>query len=162
MRGRPRCQLLRRFAPLLAVAALVGPPAAFAGTPSPDAPPSAPAGLAPDPAPGSHPSVSAPVQTTSAVAPVAPPPVHHVVPPARHSIAKHVQPKPKARPHRRAAAEPRFVVPRIALPASIGVPSARTLHTLDAVLAGLALLAAAAAAGSGARLVAVWNRRGAA
>lgn len=170
MRGRPRCLLLRRFAPLLAVAALLGPSAALAGTPSPDAPPPAPTGLAPDPAPGSHPAARRPVHAV-AVTPAAPTTrVTYVAPPARHVVAsaKHARPKAepkpkphaKPRPHRRAAVEPtRFVVPRIALPAAIAAEPARTLGAVDAVLAGLALLAAAAAAGSGARLVAVWNRR---
>jgi len=167
MRGRPRCLLLRRLAPLLAVAALSGPASALAGTPSPDAPPPAPTGLAPDPAPGSHPAARPPVHRV-VVTPEAPTtratyvaPVRHVTTPAKHvRPATKPKPHPKARPHRHAAATPtRFVVPRIALPASIAAAPARTLGAVDAMLAGLALLAAAAAAGSGARLVAVWNRR---
>jgi hypothetical protein len=170
MRGRPRCLLLRRFAPLLAVAALFGPADALAGTPSPDAPPPAPTGLAPDPAPGSHPAARPRVHavTVTPAAPTTHPtyvaPARHAAAPAKSARPKTVpKPKPKARPHRHAAAAPaRFVVPRIALPAAISATPARTLGAVDAALAGLALLAAAAAAGSGARLVAVWNRREAA
>ena len=157
MRGRPRCLLLRRFAPLLAVAALLGPTAARAGTPSPDSPPAA-ATLAPDPAPGASRAAPAPVHTPL-TAPVVTAPVRHVVTPAKHVPAGPAHAKAKVRPRRHPAAhETRFVVPRIALPASIGVSSERTLHAADAVLAVLALVAAAAVAGSGARLVFVWHR----
>jgi hypothetical protein len=161
MRGRPRCLLLRRLTPLAAVLAVLGPSSALAGSPAPDAPPPAPSALAPDPAPEAHPAITTPAARPTYVAPT----VRPVAPPAKHAVVKAAKPKPKpepkARPHR-PVAETRFVIPRIALPASIAAASARTLHTLDAVLAGLALLAAAGVAGSGARLVAVWNRREAA
>jgi len=41
----------------------------------------------------------------------------------------------------------------------IAADQVRAPRDLDAVLAGVALLLAAATAGSGARLVSVWNRR---
>jgi len=162
MRGRPRSLLLRRFAPLLAVATILGPGTALAGTPSPDAPPSSgPARLAPDPAPqAARPAVTAPVHAAPVTIPVA-----HVEAAVRHARAGLVRAKAKAAkapPHRHhvAVEETRFVVPRVALPASVGVASksVRRLEGSDAVLAVLALVAAAAVAGSGARLVSVWHR----
>jgi hypothetical protein len=47
----------------------------------------------------------------------------------------------------------------VASPFLITAAAANTPGDLDAILAGVALLLAAVTAGSGARLVAVWNRR---
>ncbi|HZO34561.1 MAG TPA: hypothetical protein VFB17_05735 [Gaiellaceae bacterium] len=144
------------------MATILGPGTALAGTPSPDAPPSSgPARLAPDPAPqAARPAVTAPVHAAPVTIPVA-----HVEAAVRHARAGLVRAKAKAAkapPHRHhvAVEETRFVVPRVALPASVGVASksVRRLEGSDAVLAVLALVAAAAVAGSGARLVSVWHR----
>ena len=45
------------------------------------------------------------------------------------------------------------------MPALIAADPVRAPRELDAILAGVALLLAALTAGSGARLVSVWNRR---
>ncbi len=175
MRGRPAVELLRQSAPLAAaVVVLAAVPVASAGGPQPDRAPSSPAvsspsagsgGLAPDPVPGTSQApparssvpVSRPAVVTPAVSPVAPvthhTPTHTVVSPAK------TKPKPKPHPHPVAPRPTRFVLPEIALPTLAAVGSARAPRDLDAVLAGLALLLAAVTAGSGARLVAVWNRR---
>jgi hypothetical protein len=161
MRGRPACELLRQSAPLIAVAALLVVAPVAAGSPQPDRAPSTPATLAPDPVPGTK------VPGTSSTAParvptpassrrvyVAPTPAK----PVTHATVKHAAVKPA---HRRASpARPsRYVLPRIAFPALIAADPVRVPGDLDAILAGLALLLAAVTAGSGARVIAVWNRR---
>jgi hypothetical protein len=73
----------------------------------------------------------------------------------KHTVIRHPAQKPKPRPSLPSA----FLLPRIALPAVIAADPVRAPHDLDAVLACVALLLAAATAGSGARLVSVWNRR---
>jgi hypothetical protein len=158
MRGRPARELLRQSAPLIAVAALLAvAPRAAAGAPHPDRPPSVPATLAPDPVPGTSPAAPSrvtPPESSSRVY-VAPAPTT----PVRHATVK---PKPTAAPRvrRPAPARPsRYVLPRIAIPALIAADPVRAPRDLDAILACVALLLAAVTAGSGARLVSVWNRR---
>lgn len=170
MRGRPTCLLLRRFAPLAAVAALVGPAAALAA-PSPDRAPSSSSGIAPDPAPGSRPDAhtAAPAQPASRATPAATAiesrpvyvvPARHV---PRHPPRKPAKPKPAVVRHRVAARQAAFLLPRVALPVlGSAAASVGDSHDEEVVLAVVALLLAAAAAGSGARLVSTWNRAGAA
>ncbi len=161
MRGRPARELLRQSAPLIAVAAvLVVAPAAAGAGPQPDRPPSTSATLAPDPVPGTAPAAArAPVTapTSSGHVDVAPAraPAKPVVPAkVTHKSA------PVRRVHRPAPARvSRYVLPRIALPALIAGDPVRAPRDLDAILAGVALLLAAVTAGSGARLVSIWNRR---
>lgn len=176
MRGRRGVELLRQSAPLAAaVVVLVAVPVASAGGPQPDRAPSAPAvsggsgGLAPDPVPGtsrapaarSSAPASRPAVVGPAISPAAPAAHTTVAPthPVRHPVVRHAKPKRKPTPHTAAAAPSRFVLPEIASPTLVAVGVARAPRDLDAVLAGLALLLAAVTAGSGARLVSVWNRR---
>lgn len=161
MRGRPPRELLRQSAPLVAVVAvLVLAPAAAGAGPQPDRPPSTPAKLAPDPVPGTvvpGTSRAAPSRVTTPTSAsrvyVAPAPSRPATPAKpKHAVAP--------RPHKPVPARPsRYLLPRIALPAVIAADQVRAPRDLDAVLAGVALLLAAATAGSGARLVSVWNRR---
>jgi hypothetical protein len=168
MRGRPVRELLRQFTPLIAVAALfVVAPAAAAGSPQPDRAPSVTPALAPDPVPGtsapsrsSQPAVT-PV-TTAVPTPVTPraayvAPAHTSPHAVKHVKVKHAVVRPR---HRAVEARPtRYILPRVALPALITGAAANAPRDLDAILAGVALLLAAVTAGSGARLVAVWNRK---
>jgi hypothetical protein len=163
MRGRPARELLRQSAPLIAVAAvLVVAPAAAAGARHPDQPPSAAATLAPDPVPGTAQAADAKRTTT-------PPSSRHVyvAPVSARSVvpAKVIQrPKPASvrrtnRPTPAPAHPSRYLLPRIALPALVATGPVHAPRDLDAILAGFALLLAAVTAGSGARLVSIWNRR---
>lgn len=172
MRGRPVRELLRQSAPLVAVAAVLvlAPPATGAG-PQPDRAPPTPATLAPDPLPGtvvpgtsstapaSRPRVTTPAsRRPTYVAPTSTPASTSKRPTAVHAMAKHpVVRHPVPTPVR--SRPTRFLLPGIALPALIAADPVRAPRDLDAVLAGLALLIAAATAASGARLVTVWNRR---
>jgi hypothetical protein len=162
MRGRPARVLLRQSAPLIAVAALlVVAPVADAGSPQPDQAPSSPATLAPDPVPGTvAPGASSPARSRVS-APASSTPVHVVsaapAKPATRKTVKHTSVVPS---HRPAPVRPsRYVLPRVAFPALIAAGPVRAPRDRDAILAGLALLLAAVTAGSGARLMAVWNRR---
>jgi hypothetical protein len=169
MRGRPARELLRRFTlPTAAAVALVVVPAAVAaGGPSPDRAPSAPSTLAPDPAPGAtvpH-STSAPV--TSAPPPRTPVSIPQAVTHVnaqprtvkRAAVVHHARKRaPAAKP--KPAPVVRFALPRIAVPSLAAVVAVPASHDAEVALAGLALLLAAVTAGSGARLVAVWSRRG--
>jgi hypothetical protein len=166
MRGRPASELLRQSAPLIAVLALlvVAPAAATAAaSPQPDRAPSVRPALAPDPVPGTSAprSLSRPA-VTPATTPVSPPAAYvaptHTAPKAVTLVkVKHAVVRPR---HRRVQARPaRFVLPRVALPVLIAGAGANAPGDVDAILAGVALLLAAMTAGSGARLVAVWNRR---
>lgn len=164
MRGRPASELMRQRAPLIAVvAALVVAPVAAAASPQPDKAPSVAPALAPDPVPGSSPvGTSSPTAATPVTTP-ARPPAPYVAPtrtrpkPVTHVKVKHAVVRPR---HRPAQAQPtRFVLPRVALPVLITEAAASAPGDVDAILAGVALLLAALTAGSGARLVAVWNRR---
>lgn len=160
MRGRPVCVLLRRFAPLVAVAVLVAPAQAVAAPPSPDRAPSTPGGLAPDPVPGSAPARAAAVTGTprpAYVPPVHPAPTTTPAVPKKHAAARPAH-KPAVPKRGRVPSTP-FVLPHVAVPALGTIAPARTLRGLDVLLAGVALLLAAATAGSGARLVSVYNRR---
>ena len=163
MRGRPARELLRQSAPLIAVAALfvVG-PAAAAGTPHPDQAPSTPATLAPDPVPGTVVPGTSSTAPSRVTAPASSRRVYVAPAPSRPVTSAKVRPKPASvRPvHQPAPARPsRYVLPRIAMPALIAADPARAPRDLDAILAVVALLLAALTAGSGARLVSVWNRR---
>ena len=160
MRGRPPHELLRQSAPLIAVIAVLAlAPAAAGAGPQPDRAPAAPSTLAPDPVPGtvvpgtSHaapPRVTTPTRSSRVY--IAPAPSRHATP----AKVKHLV---VPRPHKQVPPRPsRYLLPRIALPAVIAVDPVRAPRDLDAVLAGVALLIAAATAGSGARLVSVWNR----
>ena len=152
--------LLRRFAPLAAVAVLLTPGQALAATPAPDRAPSAPGGLAPDPVPGStpaHPAATVPATRR----PVYVAPVQAATPKTRSAPKRHTPARPA---RKRAVSKPSvhpdaFALPHVAVPALGAVAPARALRGLDVLLAGVALLLAAAAAGSGARLVSVYNRR---
>jgi hypothetical protein len=164
MRGRPVRELLRQSAPLIAVAAaLVAPPVAAGGSPQPDRPPAVPTTLAPDPVPGTAPAAKASPHATAPAAvtlvqptaPVQPAKPVKTVKTVTHVKMKHTVVEP--RPHRAAPAH--FSLPRVALPALIAADPVHSPRDLDAVLAGVALLLAAVTAASGARLVAVWNRR---
>jgi hypothetical protein len=168
MRGRPTCLLLRQFAPLFAVVALLGPTAAFAAGPAPDRAPAAASGLRPDPAPGARPQAhpAAPVATTTRRPVYLAPAAAVVAPVARHAapartvekrpVASKPKPKPKRRVVHPAAT---FTLPRVALPALAAASAVRAPRDLDAALAVVALLLAAVTAGSGARLVSRWNSR---
>jgi hypothetical protein len=164
MRGRPVCVLLRRFAPLAAVAVLFAPAQAFAGSPSPDRPPAgAPSGLTPDPVPGTasarHSSSST---TTGTHRPAYVAPVHAATTKTPTVAKKHAVVRPahkgqvRPRPSMQVAA---FTLPHIAVPRLVAIAPVRSPRSLDALLAGVALLLAAATAGSGARLVSIYNRR---
>jgi len=168
MRGRPALELLRQSVPLIAVlAALVVAPAAAPASPQPDKAPSVAPALAPDPVPGtpaprsSSQSAVTPV-TTPVTTPVSPraayvAPTHTSPKAVTHLKVKHAVVRPR---HRAVEAQPtRFVLPRVALPVLISAAAANAPRDLDAILAGVALLLAAVTAGSGARLVAVWNRK---
>ena len=161
MRGRPARELLRQSAPLIAVATVLAvAPAAAAGAPHPDQAPSVPATLAPDPVPGTVVPGTSPTTTSRVTTPASSRPVY--VAPATAKPVTHTKVKPAAvrRAHRPAPARPsRYVLPRIAMPALIAADPVRAPRELDAILAGVALLLAALTAGSGARLVSVWNRR---
>lgn len=161
MRGRPARELLRQSAPLIAVAIVLAvAPVAAAGTPHPDQAPSTPATLAPDPVPGTvvpGTSRGAPSRVTTPassrpvyVAPATAKPVTRAK--VKHAVVPKVHERAPARPSR-------YVLPRIAMPALIAAGPVRAPRDLDAILAGVALLLAALTAGSGARLVSVWNRR---
>jgi hypothetical protein len=93
---------------------------------------------------------------------VAPAPTPATAKPASVSVARPKVKHPAARrpAHRPTASHSaRFLLPHIALPALVAADPVRaTPRDLDALLAVLALLLAAVTAGSGARLVAVWNR----
>ncbi len=160
MRGRPGSVLLRRFAPLAAVAVLLAPAQALAATPAPDRAPSAPGGLAPDPVPGStptHPAATVPATRR----PVYVAPAHTVTTKTRSVPKQHAPARPARKPavSKRASVPAAFALPHVAVPALGTVAPARALRGLDVLLASVALLLAAAAAGSGARLVSVYNRR---
>ena len=173
MRGRPGRELLRQSAPLIAVAAvLVVAPAAAAAGPEPDRAPASPtaqsSGLAPDPVPGtvthtvtpvtSRPAAPrstyvAPAYVAPAATPATPKPATVARPKVKHTAAH----RPVHRPVATHSAS--FLLPHIALPALVAAdPIRATPHHLDVLLAVFALLLAAVTAGSGARLVAVWNR----
>jgi len=174
MRGRPTCLLLWRCAPFATAAILLGPPAALAA-PSPDRAPNASSGIAPDPAPGSRPDTrpAAPKQPASRatpqstatrpayVAPVAPAATTKAHAAPRHAHEQHKQAK-HVTTHPRAAAHPTaFRLPRVAVPVlGTAAASVGRSHDEEVVLAVVALLLAAVAAGSGARLVSAWNRAG--
>jgi hypothetical protein len=164
MRGRPARELLRQSAPLIAVvAALVVAPVAGAASPQPDRAPSVAPALAPDPVPGSSaPGTSSRPAVTPVTTPAHPPaayvaPTHTPSKAVTHVKVKHTVIRPR---HRSVQARPmRFVLPRVALPVLIAGAAANAPGDVDAILAGVALLLAAVTAGSGARLVTVWNRR---
>jgi len=167
MRGRPGRELLRQSAPLIAVAAvLVVAPAAAAAGPEPDRAPASPtaqsSGLAPDPVPGtvthtvtpvtSRPAAPRATSVAPAPAPATPKPATVARPKVKHTARRAV--------HRPVATHSAsFLLPHITLPALAAAdPIRATPHHLDVLLAVFALLLAAVTAGSGARLVAVWNR----
>ena len=162
MRGRPARELLRQSAPLIAVAALlvVG-PAAAAGTPHPDQAPSTPATLAPDPVPGTVVPGTSSTTPSRVTTPASSRPVYVAPAPSKPVTPAKVRKHAAVRPvHQPAPARPsRYVLPRIAMPALIAADPVRAPRDLDAILAVVALLLAALTAGSGARLVSVWNRR---
>ena len=168
MRGRPARELLRRYAlpTAAAVVLVVVPAAAAAGAPSPDRAPAVPATLAPDPVPGTSQAPPRPVTappTTTQPAYVAPVVAHAAPAPVKHAAVVHHArkrtPVAKSKPGRKPKPPVRFALPQIAVPSLAAVAAASSSHDGDAALAGLALLLAAATAGSGARLVSVWSRR---
>jgi hypothetical protein len=91
------------------------------------------------------------------------PPAHPTTTKTAATAKKHpaARPAPKVPAHKaaRAHASP-FTLPHVAVPAlaTIAAP-ARTPRSLDVLLAGVVLLLAAVTAGSGARLVSLYNRR---
>jgi hypothetical protein len=170
--GTEQAVLLRRISPLVAVLALLAPPAARATSDAPDPGPGATV-LRPDPAPVAQPKT---FRQTAAPAPAPTKPIvlRAVVVAPAHDVAVHTRaaplpvqtnkpvaakPKPKAKPraHKRASSlAANFDLPPILGPTLLAVPeSSRT----PAVLAALALMAAALTAGSGAGLVFSWSRR---
>jgi len=168
MRGRPGRELLRQSAPLIAVAAvLVVAPAAAAAGPEPDRAPASPptqsSGLAPDPVPGtvmhtvtpvtSRPAAPRSTYVAPAATPATPKPATVARPKVKHTAARRAVHRPVA------THSASFLLPHITLPALAAAdPIRATPHHLDVLLAVFALLLAAVTAGSGARLVAVWNR----
>jgi hypothetical protein len=159
---------LRRLLPLAAVAALGAPlAAAAAGDTRPDPAPHG-AALAPDPAPTASRQVFVPPRTsgrTSFEAPVAPAASNPVATPVQRQVvkrpvvARQSRRPPSTRPKVRDAA-PRNVTPlAVDTPRGLGTVVESIRRDSVPTLAALALLAAAAAAVSGAALVLTWSRQ---
>jgi hypothetical protein len=142
-----------RALPLLLAAALVGPAAARAASPSPDTPPAS-GPLQPDPAPGDQHTVTRGVaQASTTVVSVSRPAVTPI-------SAQPTRRAPTHRARRKAAAVAvRDVTPLfVDVPVGLGEVARSLRDDASLVLAAIALLAAAAAAASGIALTFVWGR----
>jgi hypothetical protein len=161
----PLNSALRRIAPLVAVLVTVGPGAASAASPAPDAPPPG-VTLGPDPVPRTTPTravshvATAPARRVVEVAttPVQPP-ATVATPPSATKAAP--TPPRRAAPPRHDSPVPAIVdvVPlRVDVHRGLGAIAARVRNDTQLALAAAALLVAVAAALSGAALAASTRR----
>ena len=151
---------MHSMAPLATVLVLLGPGAALAASPAPDAPPagSSTAALSPDPVPTAParlaPTRPAPRRSVQVVEPV----LSQATPPPLSAVRKAVPPKPRAKKHAPAVHIVDVVPLRVDVHRGLGAITSQVRNSRFLALAAAALLAAAFAAASGTALTLLARR----